>query len=341
MGDKPYSISRAILHSERLDSPEHEIAIDQSWRQDSGIPDPSGYGASVHIPWNRIAHNLHRRDLTARDLSDQSTIGVDVIGVRDSLRPTSLIMKFPITLIEGLNGVSVFPRISTGVSASQASEIATLTESDPVFGAAGGSARRIAVTVTVSKQLLAQAVNSPSFDAFLARELTRSLNQKIDNNILNSTDGLLNNPILAQSSAWVAASGWGQILTVQKALEDAFVDQDNMGWLLGTSAASNWRQIGKGSTTSFFIYDQITNRVNGIYTYVTSHIGSTSYQTVLADWSNMVIGFWGTGLDIVYDPYSAASTGEVVLTAMIYFNAWAIRPTTFQVAGPTSIAFTS
>lgn len=71
--------------------------------------------------------------------------------------------------------------------------------------------------------------------------------------------------------------------------------------------------------------------VGQIPAYVSTFIGSTE-QTILADWRQLVLATFGEGVDLVYDPYTKVSTGEIVITANIYYQAFIRRPTVFVVS---------
>lgn len=67
--------------------------------------------------------------------------------------------------------------------------------------------------------------------------------------------------------------------------------------------------------TSRLIYE--AGNVDG--TPLFKSIGVGANQGYYGDWSNLVIGQWGA-LDLTVDPYSAAGTGELVITINSYFD---------------------
>jgi hypothetical protein len=83
------------------------------------------------------------------------------------------------------------------------------------------------------------------------------------------------------------------------------------------------------------------SRVNDILAYVTSFIPGSSDQTILADWTQLVLAIFGDGVDVVYDPYTKASTGEIVITVSFYYQAFIKRPEVFVVSANAGSIFTS
>ena len=69
--------------------------------------------------------------------------------------------------------------------------------------------------------------------------------------------------------------------------------------------------------------------IDGVTTLVTSNI--TDSKVVYADWSNLVVGQWGS-VDLIVDPYSKATEGQVRLVINAYFDAVVLRPEAFATA---------
>jgi HK97 family phage major capsid protein len=360
MATKAYSLCRALAAAETENAPEYEdhyrlVKANSDWKSRFGIG-PAGMrrgSREISIPWSALRVGKKRsltRDLTTQTAASGAfTVGTDVspLGIQKSLRPTSVVVKLGVTVIEGLQGSTVLPRISSGVTPSSGTEIQNLTPSaDPSFSASAAGPQRMTVSVTFSKQLLVQAGGNASIDAVLSDELCRAISTQIDSQILVGTGvsgqalGILTYPGATSTNTYVAAGGWGQVIGVQKQLEDGFVDAKNACWLISTNTAKIWRTTLRTGNSARYILDQ-SSRVNDVDCYVTSFIPGSSDQTVLADFSQLVLGFWGNSLDIVYDPFTKASTGEIVITVNVYWQAWIRRPSTFVISSNPGSIFTS
>jgi HK97 family phage major capsid protein len=341
MAKPRYSLTRALAAAETQNSPEYEnhFALRKSndaWKTQFNI------GSAATKPWMReITVPWSGLSLT-RDLSTQSqfsggfTVGLDVYPeVQKSLRPTSLMMRLKgITVVDGLEGNLVLPRISSGVSPSGGSEIQSLTTGDPAFGAANAGPQRLFASVTFSKQLLAQAAGNESIDKVLTTELLRALSFQVDSQLIAGSGiagqalGILNG-IGLNTFTYGASATWAKIMSAQTLLEQAFVDAENACWLVGTNTANKWRQLLRGTTTAMFALED--DRVGNISAYPTTFIGPTE-QSILADFSNVIVGIFGNGVDLVWDPYTKASSGEVVISANLYWQVYLRRSQVFVVS---------
>jgi HK97 family phage major capsid protein len=358
--DKRFSLSRMLVNADSQNSPEFEthyrlVKANEGWKNTYGIGSAGmRRGASeVSIPWGALAKKKKRltRDLTTQTQSSGAfTVGTDVpVGIQKSLRPTSIIFKLPITVLENCQGSVVLPRISSGVTPSSGTEIQNLTPSvDPSFGAANGGPQRMTCQVVFSRQLLAQAALTAGggIDQILTDELCRAISTQIDSQILVGSGvngqalGILTNPGATSTNTYVAAGGWGQVMAAQKQIEDGFVDAKNACWLVSTNTAKVWRTTLRTGNSARYILDQ-SDRVNDVDAYATSFIPASSDQTILADWTQLVFCSFGQGIDLVYDPYTKAGSGEVVITANLFWQAFIRRPQTFVISTNAGSVFTS
>jgi HK97 family phage major capsid protein len=344
-----FSLSRMLANADTCNAPEFETSFrlakaNEGWRNKFNIG-PAGMRRGcrqLFVPWSKLA----TRDLsTQTQASGAFTVGTDIpIGIQASLRPTSLLFKLPVTVLENCQGEVILPRISTGAVPSNLNELQSVASPDVAFGAANAGPQRMSCQAVFSRQLLAQSVNS-SIDRVLTQELCRAISYQIDSQILVGTGvagqalGILNQNATSQNT-YVAANGFGQIMAAQKQLEDGFIDSENAYWLLSTATAKVWRTLLKSTSTAHFILDG-DGCVNDIPAYVTSFIPGSSDQTVLADWTQLVFASFGEGIDIIYDPYTLASRGEIILTANIYYQSFIRRPQTFVISTNAGSIFTS
>jgi HK97 family phage major capsid protein len=310
----------------------------QAWKDKLGIGTAARHPAQVEItvPWSKLSLT---RDLTTGGATSSASfaVGVDVPEVQKSLRPTSLFMKLPITVLDNCQGEVVLPRIATGNVPAAGTEIANLTSADVAFGAANGGPQRLFASCTFSRQLLAQAsqAGGESIDRILTTELLRALSFQIDTYFLQESGvngqpiGLLNTAASLTSNTWGAAASWPNIVAAIKQLEANTIDAENAFFLLGTNTAAKWRQLLRGTSTGLFALED--SKVGPVPAYVSTFIGSTE-QTVLADFSQLVLACFGDGVDVVYDPYSLASTGEIRITLNLYYQLFARRPQAFVVS---------
>jgi HK97 family phage major capsid protein len=353
--DKSYSLTRALANAETRNSIEHEshfrlAKANEAWKSQFSIgSSATRQGMStIQVPWRALRPDkkLKKRDLsTATGASGTFTIGSDVqLGVQASLRPTSIMAKLPVTFLENCTGSVVLPRISSGVSPSQLSELQNFTSADPAFSATHAGPQRLSAAVTFSRQLVQQSINS-SIDSVLANELCRAISFQLDTNLIAGSGvngmaiGLINQNATSQNT-YVAAGGYGQVISAQKQIEDASIDAENAFWLVSSNTAKVWRTTLRTGNTARYILDQ-SSRVNDIDAYATSFIPASSDQTILADWTQLVVATFGQGVELTFDPFSKASTGEIIVTINLYYQFFCRRPQAFVVSVNSGAIFTS
>jgi HK97 family phage major capsid protein len=353
--DKTYSLTRALSNAQTHNSPEFETHYklakeNEGWKSKFSIGSAATRQgmSTIQVPWLALRPDkkLKKRDLsTATGASGTFTVGTDVqLGVQASLRPTSIMAKLPVTFLENCQGSVVLPRISSGVSPSQLSELQNFTSADPAFSATHAGPQRLSASVTFSRQLLQQSVNS-SIDAVLANELCRAISFQLDTNLIAGSGvngqaiGLINQNATS-TNTYVAAGAWGQLMSAQKQIEDNSIDADNAFWLISSATAKTWRTTLRTGNTARYVLDQ-SSRVGEISAYATSFIPASSDQTVLADFTQLVVATFGQGVELTFDPFTKASTGEVVITANLYYQFFCRRPQAFVVSTNAGSIFTS
>jgi HK97 family phage major capsid protein len=353
--NRSFSLSRMLANADTFNAPEFEThfkllkgdSFKEKYALGSSAVRPGS--SELLIPWSALLSKKRQQKLAKRDLQTTTqsqgafTIGTDVAGgIQQSLRPTSLLMKLPITVLSGLQGSTVFPRISTGNAPSNATEIANISSPDLAFGASNAGPQRLSANIVFSRQLLNQSADQ--IDAVLANELCRAISYQIDSQILTGSGvnaqalGVLNQTATS-TATFVAANAWGQLMQMQQTLETNAIDSDNAYYLINPNTARVWRTLLRSSSTARYVLDQ-KDSVGDIKAYPTVFIGSSD-QVVLADWSQLVLGIFGQGVSLTYDPFTKASTGEIVLTIDIFYNSFIRRPQAFVVSSNAGSIFTS
>jgi hypothetical protein len=165
----------------------------------------------------------------------------------------------------------------------------------------------------------------------LKRDLCAAISQKLDNEIINGSgvagdiSGIINQISVLNSFTFAGAASWAKFCSAQQVLETNLVDQDRCCYLVGPATAGKLRQTLRGTSTARFILHN--GRIENIDCYVTSFLSGVE-NVILADWSTIAVAIWGSGIDLVVDPYSLAAYGKVIVTAQLLYNAYCMRPQT-------------
>lgn len=338
---KRFSLSRVLANAESRNAPEFaEIfeleKAEEAPMRDAGLFASSNKGSSFKVPFARMCY----RDLEATTGSAANLAnGTQIPFIQESLRPTALSAKLPITWLEGLKANLVLPRLSTGITGATGlagTEIAAIASTDPVFGAnSSTSPSRCSAQVVFSKQLLAQAAGSESLDKFLSQELLRAVSYEIDSYTLvgsgsaGQPNGLLTLGASLTANTWGAAVTWPNTLAAQKTME-AYFDAQDLTWLIGPGTAAKLRQTPRGTgNTAFHILED--SKIGDIACAVSPFVG-TAEQTCLAFFPDLVLGFYGNGFDVTVDRFSKAKSGEIVITTTVFYGIYPRRVESFLIS---------
>jgi hypothetical protein len=223
--------------------------------------------------------------------------------------------------------------------------VAANPNSPPVFtGGSVGTAPmvfqplRLSFKVPVSNQLLVQ---SPTvFTPVLREQISRGISSMLDNLALFGTGPANGQPLGVFSSVtpvnlaatpmtWVNYQGYRQSILQTDLDPDTFggilspallnyVDQ-TQAYGAGTSY-SIWEKMVDGHPERFFVGNEIN----------TSTPMASGKGIFLGIWRFLYIMLWGDGVEVVFDRYSSADTGETIVRANLLANVGITFPAAFQ-----------
>ena len=113
---------------------------------------------------------------------------------------------------------------------------------------------------------------------------------------------------------------------------DVNLEGSRMAYIMNPAAYADVKSLAQVASVSS-LYDNADKRLNGYFSFITSNLnsGGTASKTaaMFGDFSKVHIAQFG-GLDVIYDIYSGAGTGEprYVLTSLV--DAGAVQSSTFH-----------
>jgi len=228
-------------------------------------------------------------------------------------------MKFPV--FSSINSGFV---AETGGSAPAANGTATSLTLSP---------KKCISIVNVSAEAIAQ---NTSIEAALRRNMAQSVASTMESAFLGNAD-VSNAPtslfLDATSSATSAISAANvQLMETDTLAADVNLEGSRMAYILNPAAYADVKSLAQVSNVSA-LFDNADKRLNGYFSFVTSNLnsGGTASKTaaLFGDFSKVHIAQFG-GLDVIYDIYSGAGTGEprYVLTSLV--DAGAVQSSTFH-----------
>jgi hypothetical protein len=331
-----YSLSRVLRsmdRREKLDGLELEMH-DELSKKKLGNHSVEG----VAIPFDVLGPR-HTRDLSVGVFGQGGgTVQTSVPGtVIPVLRNKICAVRLGATVLTGLTSNLALPRQTGTTTTYSLPESATLTKSTPNFDQLVLSPHRIGATIDYSRQLILQS--SVAVEDWLREDVLAQVGIKIDYLLMNGQGagseplGVLNWPGIG-SVNFGATATWTKILAFENALAlaNADVPGARLGWVTSPSTRNAWKSIAKTGTgvTSvvpiFLWSDEIDPWHDGSNDgAVNSYRAATTNQVInnsvtFGDWKELILGMWGSGLDLLVNPYSRDTDAVVRLTANAFVD---------------------
>jgi HK97 family phage major capsid protein len=236
-----------------------------------------------------------------------------------------------ITMIPGLSGDAVIPRMTAGTSAAFFAEGDPVTESTPAFDQIVLSGNTLAGYVQFSRKMLVNA--SPNVEQIVRQDLARAVADKIEETILTGSGsgnvpvGILNkNGINA-----VAIGDNGGAPTFSKLMEMiAEVRTDNIEggkFVMHSKTAANLRTRVRFTNDGHPILTD-DNTIGGAQVVISNHMpidgtkgnGTDLHSIIYGDLTQYVMAQFG-GIEIVVDPHTNMKNGLINVGIFVELDA--------------------
>ena len=329
-----YSLLRAIqckLDGRPLDGLEGEVSKEIEKRSGKA---PQGF----YIPSNLSIRGERevRADLTTTTGSGAVNTLVMYSDFIDILRNASVCGQAGARFLTGLNaGTVTIPALTTGNTVYWVAENNAPTESSPVIGQVTLTAKTVGAYTDISRRMMLQAGNM-DVEALIRGDIAAAIAVGIDAAALagsgasNSPTGLLYDTNVTEVEAVSGTAGgacdWTDIVNLETAVADAnaLLATAKLAYVTNTKVRGLLKRILKASASgSTFIWESgdvvngakalATNSIPSNLSYTGSNPGAAgSYSALLfGNFDDLVIGSWGTGIDILVDPYTGSAAGTV------------------------------
>jgi HK97 family phage major capsid protein len=334
---KAFSLNKAIrsmVEGTALEGPEKEARErGQAAARAAGIGiAPSAF--TVPLFESRAAGQTVTEDAGAYG---GNTVATELRGPIDYLRPMPVVEKLGAVFLTGLQGNVEFPKSSGGVTASWEGEVDEVANTKTAWGKIAMAPRRLAVSVLVSLQNLAQS--SFDMELYTMNEIRKAIENEIDKDALTGAKGVLN----SSGTNSVAIGTNGGVLSFAKAVDmetAVYVENANGARL---NYVSNAKVRGKAKQTVLesgqATYLLQNNEINGYPFEMSNHIPSNLTKgtasgvcsaVLFGDFSKLVIGQWGF-MDLSVDDKSRKKEGYIEITANVYLDVAVLEPKAFTV----------
>lgn len=286
-----------------------------------------------------IPDDILRRDLNVTTAVDGgNTVATDLLSGSfiDLLRNASVIAQTGATYLNGLSGNVAIPRQSASATAQWRTEVQATTETSAQIDQVTLSPKTLSAMTTYSKQLLAQS--SISVEQFVRQDLANTLAIATDLAAVNGS-GSSGEPqgIIGTAGIGSVAIGTDPTFTTMVNLEkELAVDNSltgSLSYVCSSKASAKLKRTEIASNTAKMVSEN--GQVNGYPLYVSNQMpgsgsGATEISTILfGNFSDLIIGNFAGGLDVVVDPYTSAANRQIRLITSLWTDIAVRHPESF------------
>ena len=278
-----------------------------------------------------VPTEVQRRDLTVSPATaGGNTVATNLLAASfiDLLRNKLAVTGLGAQFLSGLVGNIAIPRATGGATAYWVAESGAPTESQAAFDQVTMSPKTVGAYSDISRKLLLQS--SIDVEGFVRNDLASVLALAIDLAAINGT-AAGNQPrgLLATSGIGDVAGGangaaptWANMVELESDIAIANADVGTMGYLTNAKVRGKLKTTSKVSGQNGFVWED--GMVNGYNAAVSNQVpsnlvkgtsGAVASAIIFGNWSDLIIGQWGT-LDLMVDPYSGSTSGTVRVVAL-------------------------
>ncbi len=342
-----YSLTRAVKAAvqssvQRNNSPWEKAGLEKSMSDLAATSTgqaPNGF----YVPYGILARDFNVSTATQAG----NLIGAQVSGERvaDPLRGTSALGRMGVTFLTGLKTTLGLPLFTSSSSAAWKSEIAAAGEVLEATGLAVLTPKRCPVTMVFSRQALLQS--EPALDQTISRHLTAAIMQQLEDAALNG-DGTNDKPVGLRYTSGIAnivggADGaqidFTHLADMENGPSSSSADETQFSGFLVNSSTRRWLRTAPRGTNLPYIWEGGERALLGHHSAVANTLPNNltkgasgavcSALTFSADWSQLVIGLYGGGVDLTVDTVTLADVGKVRVTAAVLAGVGTNLPAAF------------
>ena len=235
------------------------------------------------------------------------------------------------TVYSGLKDKTVLPAEDTISTVEWVAENAAPTESDPVTRAITLTPKRLTTFVDMSRRLL--VMGQPDVEDLIWSLMTRRVARAIDHAIMFGS-GVSNQPTgmasltgknaninLTVANSKKGTNIWAALGSAEQALAEANIEEGSIMALLSPAFYRNcrWQAYdGSGTRTTadskMAILPEMDSMLLEQYPQKKTGAITTAQGMFLADWSEVVVGQFTEGFEVVVNPYILDKEGLVRIT---------------------------
>jgi HK97 family phage major capsid protein len=289
------------------------------------------------------------RDMTAGTANSAGNLiaaGIDTTHGIDPLRKIAAIGYMGATFLTGLRSTLGLPRFISSAVAAFHGENVIADAIEETTALLTLTPKRIPVKLVVSRQAVMQATGA--LDAIISRHLMKSIMEQLEYGALNGA-GAGDDPVGLRSTSGIttvvggtngAQISWAQLAAMEYGPATGNApDTDYAGFIVNPASRKFMRTTPRGTNLNF-IYEGGDRPLMGYRSRVSNMLPSNltkgtsttvcSALTYSSDWSELIVGIYGGGIDVVVDRVTMADTGQIRIVASVLAGVGLNLPAAFS-----------
>lgn len=254
----------------------------------------------------------------------QEVVAEDKIGLIEPLRESLVLVKAGATFLTGLVGDVSIP-VYTGSNATWKGETAAADNGQGTFSEVTLSPKRLTTFIDISKQFLNQ--DSVQAEEMLMRDIVNAISLKLEGTILGKAAGSATQPagFFATNPTINGVASYANIVAMETSVDTNNALIGNCAYITNAGGRGKLKTTPKVAGQPIFILGE-NGEMNGYPVLVTNSVASglqtglDEFGVVFGNWGQFIIGQWGA-LDLIVDPLSQATNGNVRIVINAYFDA--------------------
>ena len=285
-----------------------------------------------------IPQEVRANILAGTATQGQEIVAEDKKAIIPPLTETLVFSKMGCTFMNGLVGNVSIPAYA-GTTTAWKTEVEAAADGGGAFTEVVLDPKRMTAYLYVSKTFLAQ--DGVGAERLLLSNIGNSCARLLEATVLGVAAGSTTQPAgmayhMMVTSAHVlvgAAPTYAALVAMETAVDTANALAGNLAYLTNSIGRGILKSIDKGvANDTGEMLMGTDGMVNGYPCFVTNSATTacgnpaTSELLVFGNWADLIIAQWG-GYDITVDPYSRATTNQVVIVINAYVDAKCLRGT--------------
>ena len=266
----------------------------------------------------------------------------------DPLRQIFTLNRLGATFVSGLKTTAAVPVFTSDESVNLETEVGAAPEVFHETSLVTLTPRRIAVVFEMSRQAVIQA--TPELETVARRLMAQAIDEAMQKQVLAgdgvvtgsdySTDGILFSSDVNVTAGGTdgAAPTFANLVEMEYNAAASDVPVGARGWLFNAKTQKTLRTTARGSGLPYILGDD--NQVLGAPAVVSNVMPSTlekgsgsnlSAMMYSSNWTELLIGIYGAGIDVVVDRITLADQGQLRVVCSMLFGFGMRTPKAFSV----------